>query len=647
MLPKYIGQSSKYYLLYDIQRKFDQLVKLAPNGNWGKETAQKVVSTYTTRVQESGGVVEGVDHLTSEIQHLKDIGVWDKLSAAWIPSGYAEGKLYAVKGGAAADFGFTRAGTRTRVGPDGQVEEAPYNFVSYSEQLSMGAPFWTILASSVSITENAISGPDGKMTADVIEKLTSTAAFRCGANGERIDGRTSGTWSVKFWAKCITQSSTSILLDFVDNPKSAVEINDEWAEYSVEMISGESVAGGFDFGLPVDFPIGGKVSVTKVQITPHGNRDYFPTTNRQHVPSIDFTGGTPKLSLEPARTNYITHSETLDHSSWTTAYGGIVERTSGPDGRSNSGFIIRNSASTKRHGIEQALSNSSTTMAISFYGKAIDAGVYLAVGGFNFLNNNELPIFNFHNGTVSIPATTNTFKSATIEEVLDEDGNFTGWYYCVVIAGDLSGTSRNPAFYVAQSATDTTGAAMTYLGDGRGVAISKVMVEAGSYATSYIPTGASTASRIADIVPALTGVSEYIGQTEGSIFFDIELEPDSVEKQLYISDGTVTNSFVLSFSVNAIRFSAFKGGVAQTDLFFVNPHVRGRYKGCVTYSENSVDGFLNGEKVFTDNSFSTPATSEVKFNHPTAARPVLGGLHCFGLSKSKLLDEEAIALTTL
>src|SRR5690606_14120267 len=99
MLPKYIGQSRKYYLLYEVARKLDHLVKLAPNGNWGKESAKKVVTKYVSRVEAAGGVVEDQAYLTSEIQHLKDIGIWDKLSAAWIPSGYAEGKLYAVKGG--------------------------------------------------------------------------------------------------------------------------------------------------------------------------------------------------------------------------------------------------------------------------------------------------------------------------------------------------------------------------------------------------------------------------------------------------------------------------------------------------------------------------------------------------------------------
>src|SRR5690606_17039401 len=129
MLPKYIGQSSKYYLLYEVARKLDQLVKLAPNGNWGKETAEKVVTKDVTRVQEAGGVVESPTYLATQVQELKEKGFWDQASAVWIPSGYAEGKLYAVKGGAAADFGFTRAGTRTRVGPSGLVEEVPYNFI--------------------------------------------------------------------------------------------------------------------------------------------------------------------------------------------------------------------------------------------------------------------------------------------------------------------------------------------------------------------------------------------------------------------------------------------------------------------------------------------------------------------------------------
>ena len=47
-------------------------------------------------------------------------------------------------------------------------------------------------------------------------------------------------------------------------------------------------------------------------------------------------------------------------------------------------------------------------------------------------------------------------------------------------------------------------------------------LEAGSVATSYIPTVASTVTRNADVI-SLSSVSGLIGQSEGTIYVEAEL----------------------------------------------------------------------------------------------------------------------------
>jgi hypothetical protein len=95
----------------------------------------------------------------------------------------------------------------------------------------------------------------------------------------------------------------------------------------------------------------------------------------------------------------------------------------------------------------------------------------------------------------------------------------------------------------------------SFIGDDtKGVFAWQAQLETGSVATSPIVTTAGTASRVADVV-SLTGASSLIGQTEGTVFAEVNVSRLGVEGYiLRVDDGGTSNIFsIRKLSTNEIR----------------------------------------------------------------------------------------------
>jgi hypothetical protein len=96
-----------------------------------------------------------------------------------------------------------------------------------------------------------------------------------------------------------------------------------------------------------------------------------------------------------------------------------------------------------------------------------------------------------------------------------------GWYRIIsapytIASGDLNG---NVVFNLAEGNSDLiwpASGALNLTAYAWGA-----QIEAGSVATSYIPTTTGTVTRNADVI-SLTGATDYIGQTEGTIYAEVD-----------------------------------------------------------------------------------------------------------------------------
>jgi len=155
-----------------------------------------------------------------------------------------------------------------------------------------------------------------------------------------------------------------------------------------------------------------------------------------------------------------------------------------------------------------------------------------------------------------------------------------------------------------------------------GVAVSGTVefanLEPGSFATSWIPTGGSTATRNADVA-SITGTnfSRWYSQSAGSIYADwIKNGAANFQAMATLSDGTTSNGITLGHgsgapSTNA-RFDVNVSGSSQASLTLLSPSVVGvSYKTAGGYAVDNFAASVNGLAPVTDTSGTLPTTSQL------------------------------------
>lgn len=220
-------------------------------------------------------------------------------------------------------------------------------------------------------------------------------------------------------------------------------------------------------------------------------------------PRFDWTNGCPALLVEPAATNLILRSNEFSNAYWSKVFTTVVTGEQDPEGLTTA-FALRETAVTNIHGMELTAGfsvTSGTTYSFSIFAK--DAGRFFqfstSLVGFGANIGAEIDLTN---GTV-----TQTFGGAS--PIVQPFAN--GYYRISFAATATSTTTANIFNYLAP----TSGGVLvpSYAGNTLlGVDIYGMQIEAGSVATSYIPTVAATATRNADVITVTppAGTSEIV-----------------------------------------------------------------------------------------------------------------------------------------
>ena len=307
-----------------------------------------------------------------------------------------------------------------------------------------------------------------------------------------------------------------------------------------------------------------------------------------NIPRIDYTNGScPSLLVEPQRTNSITYSEKFDDVSWlltgATITGGILS----PSGINNA-WTLSNTAPS---GILQKAVSLSGSRTLTLYAKQ-GTHRYLYMGGYGGVN--SYANFDLLNGVVSSGA------NATIKSV----GN--GWYCCTcnLISGITGGLQIFPSNNAVGNST-TNGS----------IYIWGAQLEAGSFATSYIPTVAASVTRNTDMI-SKTEISSLIGQTEGTAYWEGVLSPISSYNSLVSLE--VKNSVFINLRVNNLnKIEVGTNGlsteftIASSNSILSNTF----YKVAFSYKSGKNNLYINGVLVASNSvTYTIPALSQFKFN---------------------------------
>jgi hypothetical protein len=175
-------------------------------------------------------------------------------------------------------------------------------------------------------------------------------------------------------------------------------------------------------------------------------------------------------------------------------------------------------------------------------------------------------------------------------------------------------------------------------------------LEAGTYPTTYIPTTTAAVTRLADTC-SLTGASSVIGQTEGTLFVDVE----------YANIDTSDQAIITLFqnSTNRFGIGAYRSGVSNYFQFYclssssvtVNINTirtSGRYKMAGAYKNNDWVFYINGTQIGVDTSSPVPTASDLYIGTSATFTASFGnGINKAALYPTRLSDDELQSLTTL
>jgi hypothetical protein len=220
-----------------------------------------------------------------------------------------------------------------------------------------------------------------------------------------------------------------------------------------------------------------------------------------------------------------------------------------------------------------------------------------------------------------------------------------GWYRCSV--SGTAATTRTTVWFGqlnnAGVATDTV-----YTGDGTsGLFFWGAQVEAGAYPTTYIPTTTAAVTRLADAC-SLTGASSIIGQTEGTVIVDVNLDSRVTQTYFAISSSatTVNNYIGFSFRASTIVYEVVVSGAIQAADSLTNS-ATGRFKLAIGYKANDFVFYVNGNLVSQDNSGTVPACNDIVLYNASFSQAQALQYNKVALYTTRLSNEQLQALTTL
>jgi hypothetical protein len=288
------------------------------------------------------------------------------------------------------------------------------------------------------------------------------------------------------------------------------------------------------------------------------------------------------LLIEEQRTNICLQSEDFA-TTWTTSAVSVqTNQAVAPSGELTADRLIEDST-TAEHNLRQT----SITVSSS---AAYTATIYAKASGrttFRLLCSTTGPSSGFAGGSFDLSAGTAT-ASGTATATIENVGN--GWYRCRATV--TSGAAQTAMEYRVQLQSGS------YTGDGySGVYIWGAQLEAGAFATSYIPTTTTALTRNADVA-SMTGTnfSDWYNASEGTLYVDFQwttATPRNNSPLFRFDDGTNNNFVQLGFrnvsptapGAISLRLSGGTTYETTTGTVSTNDGLRHKFAGAYTASE--------------------------------------------------------------
>ena len=321
----------------------------------------------------------------------------------------------------------------------------------------------------------------------------------------------------------------------------------------------------------------------------------------------------------------VTYSEDFSQSAWIKTRVSISSNVAiSPDGSQNADKLVESTASGT-HFMRIDVTSGSPALLSVFAKKGEETS--FAIGNATAAQGVD---FDLENGIVS---GTGGF--------IEDYGN--GWYRCSYYRASWSDFQ----YFKLRSNT------ALYTGDGTsGIYIWGAQFEAGSYATSYIPTSGSAVTRVAETCNN-AGNSNVFNDSEGVLYVETEQFTDGDFQSTYISlnqDGSSTNHLTIQHR-NSGQLRIYANGFGTAEIQFLeNIDMAQNLKIAVQYKQNDYKLLVNGTKysIYPSGGAQPALTglNVVEFHLPTSVSQFwLGKVKDLKVYNTALSDTELQALT--
>lgn len=578
---------------------------------------------------------------------------------------------------------FTRTTSGTYTNSSGFITSTPasVNLLTYTQEFANAD--WT--KTNATITANSTAAPDGTLTADTMTDDATSGQHRI---QKSLSGAAAGTtYAFSVYAKAGTNSFVQLLgtggsgtnawfTAIANLSTGAITQTGNGASGTLASSSITSVGNGW-YRIVAVGSITGAVPVFRVAMVPAASGNSLAATDGTvsyvgtdtsifiwgtqaeaastattytrnygglYPPRFDYDPVTlaPKgLLIEEQRTNLLVRSEEFDNASWTKTRSSITANaTTSPDGMVDADKLVEDTTASNTHQVGQTFSaTSGTSYSFSVYLKAAErTWAFLQLSSNMFADATPRSAYiNLSTGTVGT-----TVGSPTVT-VVDAGG---GWWRVIMTDAATATATASALVYLA-----TGNGGVSYTGDGTsGIYIWGAQLEAGAFATSYIPTVASQVTRTADVAAInAPNFAPWYNQSEGTIFVEgVTYKPTSVSattSAVDISDGGINNRHLVAAIGSLATARTVVGGVNQTDItqtYTANAIEKLAY----AYRVDDFAFFRNGSQVGTDTSGTIPTVGRMFMGNAAGSAAFWSGwLRSIRYYPTRLTQAQGQALT--
>jgi hypothetical protein len=179
---------------------------------------------------------------------------------------------------------------------------------------------------------------------------------------------------------------------------------------------------------------------------------------------------------------------------------------------------------------------------------------------------------------------------------------------------------------------------------GLGIAFAAPQIELGSVPTTFIPTTTASATRNAEVISLSGAVSGCIGQTEGTLYTEIDYRQLADPRRLFgVSNGTATSR--LAFTVSGNTFRIVKD--ANTALLPTAVVSTGIHKMAVAYNASEIVFYFDGVQVGTSATSGSGTYFQINVGATETNTAFYNGpIRAAAIYATKLTNAQLAALTT-